>query len=106
MSLLAGLCQETRDGRGIEVEHLRACELSFTDFIKAQHLSIKPFSGGTYSALPPKDDHFVLARSHNARIHSPLYFSRLERVPRLGPSPGFACAVRKRRRPVNFEIRM
>src|SRR5439155_1311795 len=38
---------------GVKIEHLCASELSFTDFIKAQHLSIKPFSCGIQAALSP-----------------------------------------------------
>src|SRR5207244_10956943 len=72
----------------------------------ASHLALKAISCATQAALSPKHYNLLCVRSYNPWIHSPLLLSRLQRVPCVGPSSALARAVRQRRRPVNFEIRM
>src|SRR5262249_17254643 len=72
-------------GYGIEVEHLRPGQLALEDSIEAQDLAIESVPGTADTALPPQHHDFVLARRHDARVHAPLDFCRLQWAPHLPP---------------------
>ena len=97
MSLLAGFHQEGRHRHSIEVKHLGTGELSVTNSIKAQHLSVKPIPRSADSSLSPKDDNLVFASSDNARIQLALSCGRLQRLPRLAPSSTIAPVLVQRK---------
>src|SRR5262245_6616454 len=97
--------KEVIDRRRIEVEHLGSCQFPFAYLIDAEDRRLQAVARWADGPLLPEDDDFFRTDPHDARFHSRLRLSRLQREPGICPrGTRKSAAIRERWRPGELDV--